>query len=104
MLLKKSMMKQDTESLGNHEKYKLLFNLAKRCYWLEDEKKTGNLERAIIKEYHLLFSEITNKLPLSEFSQVWNRLYEIRLEVHNRKKNDLRSDIKIKNVLDFMQD
>ena len=86
------------------DKYKHFFNWAKRYFWLTNEKNIGNIERAIIRDYHLQFDKIKDEVPLSEFNQVCDKLNEIRLEVLHKKKNDLRKDIKIENVLDFLKD
>ncbi len=86
------------------EKHTPFFNWAKRYFWLIDEQNIGNIERAIIKEYHLEFTKMMKEISLEEFRWVWIKLSMIHVEVLFKKKNDLTKDIKPENVLDFLND
>lgn len=85
----------------NLNKYTAFFNYAKKYYWLTGEKNLGNLDRAIIREYHLFFRETMNNLGLEEFEAVWIALSEISIEIISRKKKEVRKNQRIENVSDL---
>lgn len=92
------MVSQEKQAQKTIEKYHVFFNYAKGYYWLNEQKRIGNIERVIIKEYHVLFHKILQEATPAQFEVIWIKLSEVRADVLTSKKENIKEE----SVLDFL--